>query len=114
MLLQWIFFIGSAIVTYIGISLFGQLTGGSTSTPWAAIVSVVRPVPLILLVISNMFFAVAVYFGLTITRYAIPIILATGAITGFVYSVAVLGGSISAIKLVGILCVVAGIVLLGM
>lgn len=114
MALQWILFFGTAIVTYIGISLFAQFSGGNSSSALQAFFSAIRPLPLAILIIANMFFALAIYYGFSITRYAVPIALAIGAMTSFLYSVVVLGTSVSALKVIGIIAIVTGIVLLGL
>ena len=112
MILQWILFLGTAIITYIGIALFAQLSGGNSATSWQAFFSGIRLIPLIIGTVANMFFALAIYYGFTITRYAIPITIAIGSITSFAYSIVVFGTKVTVIKILGIILTIAGIVLL--
>ena len=114
MVLQWVLFVVVAIVAYIGIAVFAQLTGGSSTSAWQAFFSAVRPIPLAVLIVANMFFALAVYYGFLATRFAIPVTIAVGAITSFVYSVVMLGAQISLTKILGILLAIGGIVLMGL
>jgi multidrug transporter EmrE-like cation transporter len=111
---QWLLFFCSTVVAYIGIALFAQLSGGSVNSPGQAFFSAVRPIPPIVMVVANMFFALAIYYGFLATRFAIPIAIAIGALTSFVYSVVVLGAEASAVKISGLVIAIGGIVLLGL
>lgn len=113
-MMQWALFVVVTIVAYVGISLFAQLSGGSSTNAWQAFFSAVRPLPLVVMVVANMFFALAIYFGFAVTRYSIPIAIALGAVTSFMYSILVLGAQLSALKGLGVMLAVAGIILLGL
>ncbi len=114
MILQWVLFFAVTVLAYIGISVFAQLSGGSSASVGQAFLSIFRPIPFAIIIFANMVFAIGVYYGLVLTRYAIPTMLAIGALTSFVYSLLFLGANVTATKIVGIVLVVAGIVLLGL
>ena len=107
-----VLFVLSAIVAYTGISYFGQLSGEVKGGALAAFFSTVRPLPLLVVTLANMFFGLALYYGFSITRYAIPATISIGVITSFVYSVLFLGASVTVTKLVGVALVILGIVAL--
>lgn len=113
MILQLSLFIGLTIATYVGISFFAQITGGTATSVWSVVTSVFRPLPLITLVVANTFFALAVYFGFMTTRFALPIVIALGASVSFAYSIVMFGAVITSLKVLGLVCVVGGIILLG-
>jgi len=108
----WIYFIGLSIVTYIGISLFGKLTGGESQTALQAALNGFRPLPLAIILMANTIFAVAIFYGLQVTSAAVTIVLSIGVVTSFIFSVAFLGVYVTSIKLLGVLLIIAGIYLL--
>lgn len=114
MFVQWLLFGVTTVVAYLGISLFGQIAGGGASSPMSAFLGTLKPLPLLIITVANMFFALALYFGFAQTRFAMPIALSVGVLTSFMYSVFVLGASFSLVKAGGILLVVAGIALLSL
>lgn len=113
MLLHWIGFIVSGLIAYIFIAVFAQITGGSNpKNSWDAFWMGIQPLPVVIIVFSNMFFALGVYHGFAITRFSIPMMVALGVITTFAYSLVVLGAKITLLKVAGILSVILGIALL--
>lgn len=113
MLSHWIFFICSGLIAYILISIFAQITGGSNpKNSWDAFWIGIQPLPVVIIVFSNLFFSLGVYHGFAITRFSIPMMVALGALTTFAYSLFVLGAQITLIKTLGILSVILGIALL--
>ena len=112
--MQWILFFGITFVAYLGISWFAQLSGGSSTSATQAFFSAIRPIPLLIITVANMCFAVAAYYGFMVTRFAIPAMIATGAVTGFFYSVLFLGAKITALKILGILLAISGIALIAL
>ena len=107
-------FVISAVAAYVGISLFAQLSGGQSASSWDAFLSPIGLIPLVVMVVANMFFALAIYRGFLVSRYAIPMCIAIGAITSFAYSVIFLGAEISSVKMVGVAVTIVGIILLGL
>jgi drug/metabolite transporter (DMT)-like permease len=101
-----------SFITYFLLSLFGQMTGGSAHTFLESIRAVLRPLPLALLLISNLFFASALYVGFKFTPYAIPSAIAIGVIASFLYSILFLGATVTWLKIVGVILIVGGIYLL--
>jgi hypothetical protein len=79
-MISWVFFISSAIVAYIGIAIFAHMSG-SSATAMSAFFSALRPVPLVIVTVANMFFGLGLYYGLGLTRFAIPLTIAVGVIT---------------------------------
>jgi hypothetical protein len=114
MVLQWFLFIVTVVVAYIGISWFAQLTGGSSHTAWSTFFSALRPLPLLVMIVANMFFGLGIYFGLGITRFAIPATIAMGVVTSFVYSVVMLGAQVTLTKIVGAIVVILGVAMLAL
>ncbi len=106
-----IFFILS-FVTYTLVALFGQLTGGSGGGFWDDVIAVFKPLPLLVLLVSNLFFAAALSFGFKFSTYAIPMAIAIGVIASFVYSTVFLGGVVTWIKVLGVVVILVGIYLL--
>ena len=114
MYLSWALFFAITVAAYVGIAWFAQLSGGTSTNTWQAFFSAIRPLPFLVVTVANMFFALAAYKGLILTKHAIPIIISTGAITSFVYSLIFLGAKFTLLKLGGIGLVIAGIVLLAL
>lgn len=114
MLLSWILFVTCAIVGYIGIAWFAQLSGGSSHTALEAFISAIKPFPLLVATIANMFFGLGLYYGFGVTRFAIPAAISIGVITSFVFSLVFLGAQITLTKAFGILVIIAGVALLAL
>jgi hypothetical protein len=114
MILQWVLFCVTIFVAYIGISLFAQLSGASSTGALQAFLSTLRPIPLIVVTIANMFFGLGLYYGFSLTRFAIPIAISIGVMTSFVYSLIFLGAHVTAYKIGGLILILLGVVLLGL
>ena len=108
MLLNWVLFAIFGILAYICISLFGQLTGGSSTTMWQAALAAIKPVPLLVLIIGNIFFSLGLFVGFKNTPFALPAFVALGIVVSFFYSMFVLGGTVTSVKVAGL-----GLILLG-
>ncbi len=109
MILNWIYFFVLGVCAYIGISYFAQLTGGGSTTALQAAIASLKPIPILILIVANVFFALAIFFGFKNTKLAIPAVLAIGVITSSVYSVVILGASFSFMELVGVALILVGI-----
>lgn len=109
----WIAFIFCGIIAYIGISLFAQLSSSGASAI-ESFFSTLKPLPLFVVTVANMFFGVALFYGFSVTRFAIPSIISIGVITSFLYSIFVLGASITLTKVLGILVIILGIILMAL
>ena|SRR3989344_2125324 len=103
-----LFFI-SGVIAYTLISFFGQITGGGAKTIVEVVRAVLKPLPLLLLVVGNIFFAMTVFAGFKVTQFAIPAAIALGAAVSFFYSVLVLGGTVTALKVLGVVLILVGI-----
>ncbi len=101
-----------SFITYFLISVVGQLTGSGSGSLVHHALQVIKPLPLLLLVISNIFFAVALAVGFKFTQYAIPAAIAIGVISSFIYSAIFLGGFVTLLRIAGIFLILAGIYLL--
>ena len=112
--MQWMLFVPLTIVAYIGIAWFAQLSGGSSSTSLQAFLSAIRPFPLLVVTVANMFFALGAYYGFASTRFAIPVMISIGAVTAFVYSVVFLGAQLTALKVFGIIVALSGVALMAL
>jgi hypothetical protein len=108
-LLYWLLFAATGIVSYVLLSLFGQLSGGSGNSAIGAFLAAFKPIPFVLLVIGNALWGVAVFFGLQNTKYALPAVIALGIITSFFYSVIVFENPITWWRLLGLGLVILGI-----
>src|SRR6516162_457562 len=94
-LLYWVLFVATGILSYVLLSLFGQLTGGSVNSAISAFLAAFKPIPLVVLIIGNALWGMAIFFGLQNTKYAIPAVIALGIITSFFYSVIVLENTVT-------------------
>ena len=107
--LYWFLFAATGIVSYVLLSLFGQLTGGSVNSAIGAFLAAFKPIPLVLLIIGNALWGVAVFFGLQNTKYAIPAVVSLGIITSFFYTVIVFENPVTGWRLFGLGLVILGI-----
>jgi hypothetical protein len=114
MVFQWFAFFITTTIAYCGIAVFAQMTGGGSTGALQAFLAIFRPIPFFVILIANMLFSVGVYYGFTVTRYTIPIATAVGVVTTYLYSIIVLGASVSALKIIGIAAIIIGIVLLSL
>ncbi len=114
MLISWILFVVCAVVGYMGIAWFAQLSGGSSHSVFEAFTSAIRPFPLLVATVANMFFGLGLYYGFGVTRFAIPAAISIGVITSFIYSVVLLGAQVTLVKLLGIMAIIGGVVLLAL
>ncbi len=112
MVLSIIGFVALSFATYTLVAVFGQLTGGSTGTFWQDILAVFKPVPLLVLLASNLLFAAALSLGFRFTRDAIPMAIAIGVLASFVYSLLFLGSEATLTRLAGVVLILVGIYLL--
>lgn len=97
------------VIAYALISLFGQMTGGEGKTFLGVLLAAVKPLPLLMLIVGNIFFAMAIFTALKITPFAIPATIALGAIVAFFYSALFLGGTVTLLKVFGVVLILAGI-----
>jgi multidrug transporter EmrE-like cation transporter len=108
-------FVLLGFVNYCIIALVGQLLSGTQATSaWLAFRGGFAPIPAILVIATNPIFGLALYYGFSVSRFAIPMILAIGACTSFVYSVAFLGATFTLTKLAGLMVICIGIALLAL
>lgn len=98
----------------MGIAWFAQLSGASSHTVFEAFTSAVRPFPLLIATVANMFFGLGLYYGFSVTRFAIPAAISIGVITSFVYSLIFLGAQVTLTKILGILVIIVGVALLAL
>lgn len=111
---QWALFILVVIIAYSGISWFAQLSGGASVSAIGAFLSTLRPLPLIIVTVANMFFGLGLYYGFGVTRFAIPVAVSIGVITSFAFSVLILGAQVTLVKLGGVALVICGVILLSL
>ncbi|HRH24700.1 MAG TPA: hypothetical protein PK109_03905 [Candidatus Paceibacterota bacterium] len=109
MILSAFLFFVLSFITYFLIALFGHLTGGAPGTFWQSLTAAFKPLPLLLILLSNLCFAAALWHGFKITAYAIPISIAIGVIASFTYSIAILHASVTPVKLLGVMLILLGI-----
>jgi hypothetical protein len=112
MLLNSALFVTLGICTYTIIALVGQLLGASQTSAWGAFINGFSPIPALIIVATNPLFGLALYYGFSVSRFAIPMILAIGACTSFFYSLLFLGATFTLTKLLGLFVIFAGIALL--
>ncbi|MDA8597187.1 hypothetical protein N9L26_02515 [Candidatus Pacebacteria bacterium] len=111
-MLSWALLIGLSVAGYFCISAFSHLTGGESQSYRELLRSLVKPIPLLLVIVGNVFLASAAYFGFIATNTAISIMLSIGILTSVVYSMLFLDVTVSVGKVVGILLILGGIFLL--
>ncbi len=112
MILPTALFLVLSFAAYLLISLFGHLTGGGPGSFWEDVRAVFMPVPLLILLASNLLFAAALSHGFKVTPYAIPASVAVGIIASFAYSATVLHASVTPLKLFAIAIILVGVYLL--
>lgn len=111
-MLNWILFFFASVASYICIAVLGQLTGSNHATVGSAVLSLFKPIPFALLILGNIFWVAAVYYGFLNTRSAIPAVIAIGVITDFIYSVIFLNDPITFTHILGIIVIFVGIYLI--
>ncbi len=102
-------FLVFSFAAYLLIALFGHLTGGSPGTFWEDVAAVFKPIPLLILLASNLLFAAALSHGFKVTPYAIPASVAVGILASFAYSATILHASVTPLKILGIVLILVGI-----
>lgn len=109
---NWFAFAIVSIVAYALISAFGQLGGGSGTSALDAALATFKPLPFVLLLAGNILWGVAIYYGLRVTREAIPAAISFGVVTSFIYSTVALGAPVTLLRAVGVVVILSGIYLL--
>ena len=111
---NWGVFILLGVIAYTLISYFGMVTSTApASSPLSVVKSIfTHPAGLIAMIVGNLLFAVAMYFGVTLTPFALSIMYATGAMTGFAYTWMTDRPDINSVQLLGIALIIGGILLL--
>ena len=113
MLLNWILFVALGSLAYVGLSLMGQLSGGAATSSLSAALNLFKnPYALLALIVGNALWAVALYWGLRETKLALPMLIATGDVVGFVYAALVFGAEVTTVRVVGLVIIMVGIYLL--
>ncbi|MDE2071153.1 MAG: hypothetical protein KGI70_00225 [Patescibacteria group bacterium] len=112
MIFNWALYIVLAALSYIGISLMGQLGGAPASGTLGVLINAYKPLTLLVMLVANGLWIVAVYYGLQETRTAIPAAIALGVVVSFVYSLVFLGGTVTPLRVGGLVLILAGIYLL--
>jgi multidrug transporter EmrE-like cation transporter len=110
--MAWIYFVLISAVGYIGIAVFNRMVGAEAESLYDAVGRAVQPTALVIMIVANIFLGAGVYYGFMATSSAIPIMLSLGVVTTFVFSVMILGVSLTLTKVLGLMLVVAGIYLL--
>ena len=111
-MLHWAYFIVIISVMYVCIATIGRITGGESASVLESVRSLFTPLLLSLMLLANVLFAIGIYYGFIVSSNALPISVAIGIVATFIYSVAMLGVSVTGTKLLGIACILIGIYLL--
>ena len=111
-MINWFIFVALSIVAYTLISIFADVTASDTDGALQALKNVFTPLGLLLVLIANAIYGVAIYYGFTSTKLAIPIALAIGALTAWFYSLIFLGKVFELNDALGLVLVIVGIFLL--
>jgi len=97
---------------YIIIATIGKLTGGSAESAFDSIKRVYRPLALVLMLVGNSLFALALFYGFQVSSNAMTMAISIGIITTFIYSVFLLGVEITPAKIAGVILAVVAVYLL--
>lgn len=111
-MLHWIYFVTLIIVMYVCIATIGRFTGGEATSVLGSVKNLFTPLLLALMLISNMLFAVGIYYGFIVSTNALPISIAIGVGASFLYSVVTLGVVVTTPNMLGLGCILLGIYLL--
>lgn len=111
MLWNWIFFLSFVSAAYVGISYVGQMTGGESTSAGNSAMRLFKPSIFIPMVLANAAFSASLYYGFLATSTALTVAVSVGVIVSFVYSVIVVGATISAAKLLGVGFILVGVYL---
>lgn len=113
-LATWGVFIVFGIVAYTLISYYGMVTSNAQAGSPLEIVSgiVTHPAGVFAMIVGNLLFAVALYYGFQLTPSALSIMYATGVITGYAYTYVTGRTEVSGLHLLGVLFIILGIWLL--
>lgn len=107
--MYWLSFVVMIVLMYVCINTVGQLTGGSHSSWLASVRQLFSPVVLGLVLVTNVLFAIGIYFGFIVSNNALTIAISIGIVTSYVYSVVVTGVGVTVLHLFGLLCVLVGV-----
>jgi hypothetical protein len=111
-MLNWALFAVTSVGAYVFISMFGEFGGEASSSAVGAALSTFKPLPLVFLLVGNVLWGVAVYFGERSTSEAIPAAIALGVVTSFVFSAIFLGSTVTWERSLGVAVILLGVYLL--
>ena len=111
-MMNWFLLVTLSIATYVCISFVGYLTNASSVSVWGAIQKLFDLKILALILISNIFFVSALYYGFLEIPFAITVAIIIGVITSFIFSVMVYGVQVSFVHGIGLFFTLIGIYLL--
>lgn len=111
-MIHWFLFVSILTLMYLCISTIGKMSGGEAQSVLESVKNLFTPFLLVLVLISNILFAIGIYYGFIVTSNALTISIVIGVVTSFVYSVVMFGVSVTATKLVGLGLVLIGVYLL--
>jgi hypothetical protein len=110
--MNWLLFFVLTIVSYTLISWFSAYAGATANGPLDAFKNVLSPLGLGLVLVANILYGVAMYYGFNASKLAIPIAFSIGAIVAWAYSMVYLGKVFELNDLLGVILVLIGIFLL--
>jgi hypothetical protein len=106
--MNWVWFGVVGVVAYVVLAIMGQLSAGDANSPLATAARLFRPYAFAALIVGNALWTVAFYYGLKETKGALPMLIALGMVTSFVWSLT-MGNEFSLQKLAGVALVLVGI-----
>jgi drug/metabolite transporter (DMT)-like permease len=107
--MNWLRFGVLGAVAYVGIALMGYLGAGPADTVWQVIRNAYQPRVVALMLAANGLWIVAVYYGRRETDAATSMLVALGVVVIFVFYALLLGTKLTALKVLGVVLVLAGI-----
>jgi len=111
-MIHWMYFILIISLMYICIATIGRITGGESLSAVASVRQLFTPLLIFVMILANTLFAVGIYYGFIVSSNALPVSVVIGIVVTFIYSVLVMGVSVTAAKILGIAFVLVGIYLL--
>ena len=109
---HWILFILLSFITYLCISLVGYFSNNASKNVFDAIATLLDIKIITLIILSNIFFVSALYYGFLETSFAITIAISIGVISSFIFSVFAYGVQVSLMHIVGVVFIIGGIYVL--
>lgn len=107
--MNWLFAIVATIFAYTLFSWFGLRTAAATSLRGAVLAVVSNPLDFLLIIVGSAGFAVATFFAIKSSPFAVTVVISLGLAVSFVFSVIFANAEVTVARVAGLGAIAFGV-----